>query len=138
MTSPSVMAVRAARAMREVPDLTDAVTELAQMRGWRVHHGRPAQTAKGYRTAVQGDVGYPDVVLAHCNVPVTIVAELKRYGLGRASAPTPEQQVWLNLLGRSPGVLAVCWTTLDWVLGDIDRALRDPLLALHQAKGQTA
>ena len=54
-----------------------AVVELARLMGWRVHHTRPALTRAGeWRTPIQGDAGFPDLVL--CRPPRLILAELKR------------------------------------------------------------
>lgn len=38
--------------------------EAAAHFGWGRHHQRPARTVNGYRTAITGDTGYPDLVLA--------------------------------------------------------------------------
>jgi len=45
-------------------EFQDAIIEYAQARGWLVHAERPARSDKGWRTPVQGDVGFPDLVLA--------------------------------------------------------------------------
>ena len=64
----------------------DAVIELAQYNGWRVVHFRPARTDKGWRTAMTGDRGFPDLVLARDGV--VLIVELKtqdgRMGVGQA------------------------------------------------------
>lgn len=65
------------------------VIALAKANGWMVHHQRPARTAKGWRSAVSGDTGFPDLVLAHPSRGV-IAAELKA---GRG-ALTDEQRAW--------------------------------------------
>lgn len=71
----------------------DTVVSLAQWNRWRVVHFRPALTNKGWRTAMQGDAGFPDLVLARNGV--LIVAELKTvHGrLGRG------QQEWADAIG---------------------------------------
>lgn len=46
-------------------ELQDNVVELAQHLGWLVHAERPAWTEKGYRTPIQGNAGFPDLVLAN-------------------------------------------------------------------------
>lgn len=80
-------------------ELTEAafqrqVIELAQLYGWRVAHFRPARTADGWRTAVQGDgAGFPDLVLARR--PELIFAELK----SERGRPTAAQREWLDQLG---------------------------------------
>lgn len=52
------------------------VLAYAHKHGWLCAHFRPAQTAKGYRTAMSGDVGMPDCVFARDGV--VVFAELKR------------------------------------------------------------
>lgn len=86
------------------------VVEYAQLRGWLVHHTRPARTTRGWRTPVTGDPGFPDLVLARQGR--VIIAELKRDG-GRLA---PEQCRWLDHLGpamRWP-VMVVVWRPGDW------------------------
>jgi hypothetical protein len=83
---------------------TTQVIELAKLYGWTVCHFRPAKTAKGYRTALQGDAGFPDIVAARNGRK--IVAELK-VGTRRA---TPEQLQWLAAWGAD----AYLWYPKDW------------------------
>jgi hypothetical protein len=45
-------------------EFQDAVIALAKLKGWKVAHFRPALTSKGWRTPMQGDKGFPDLVLA--------------------------------------------------------------------------
>jgi hypothetical protein len=71
---------------------TDAVIELAQYRGWRVAHFRPARTVKGWRTPVQGNKGFPDLVLARRGQ--VVFAELKTTK-GTVQA---EQKKWIEEL----------------------------------------
>ena len=90
-------------------DFQRAVIDLARLMGWRVHHTRPALTRAGeWRTPIQGDAGFPDLVL--CRPPRLIVAELKRVG----GKPTAEQQAWLDALHACAGVECYLWTTDDW------------------------
>jgi hypothetical protein len=77
------------RAMSE-NDLLVVVLAEARLRGWRSHHGRPARTASGWRTAVSGDAGFPDIVLVH-PVGDLIVAELK----SERGQPDPAQRLWI-------------------------------------------
>lgn len=58
-------------------DFQDQVIDLAHFLGWKVHHDRPARTQRTGKwiTHVQGDAGFPDLVLAK-NGRV-IFAELK-------------------------------------------------------------
>lgn len=69
------------------------VMELAQYMGWRVVHFRPARTTKGWRTAMVGDRGFVDLVLARRGKVLHV--ELKtasgRLGVGQAE--------WAEALG---------------------------------------
>jgi hypothetical protein len=85
-------------------DLLTRVLDLARLRGWKVVHYRPAKTAKGWRTPLQGDKGCPDVILARNGV--VILAELKS-DTGKA---TPEQRQWLAQLGDHGHL----WRPRDW------------------------
>lgn len=70
-----------------------AVIDLAHYRGWLVHHTRAARTEKGWRTPIQGDAGFCDLVLARAGV--VLLVELKAEK-GRLS---PEQKRWASQLG---------------------------------------
>jgi len=72
-----------------------AVIDLAHLRGWICHHARPAQTNKGWRTPIQGDAGFPDLVMARGSR--VVVAELKS-DTGRVS---PHQAEWLARLSHA-------------------------------------
>lgn len=93
----------------------EAVLELAELRGWRFVHFRPARTAKGWRTPMVGAPGFPDVVLIR--PPRLLVVELKSER-GRA---TDDQRVWLSLL-QLCGIDARLWRPTDW--DEIAEALR--------------
>lgn len=83
---------------------TDQVIALFQLNGWRVCHFRPAKTAKGWRTALQGDAGFGDIVAAKKGRK--IMAELK---VGRNIASL-EQMQWLWAWGKD----AFLWYPADW------------------------
>lgn len=75
-------------------DWQATVVDLAQLRGWMVHHQRPARTRDGWRTAVAYDgAGFPDLVLARAGQ--VLFLELKT-DTGR---PTSRQLDWLRELG---------------------------------------
>ena len=81
---------------RNAPEaiLQSQVIQLAKMNGFRVHHSRPVQQANGrWLTAIAGDAGFPDLVLAHAERGVLFL-ELKAEG-GRMS---PGQVAWANQL----------------------------------------
>lgn len=88
------------------------VVEYAHQMGWKVHHTRPARTDKGWRTPIQGDPGFPDLVLVrgdYVNGRV-VFAELKSQK-GRIIS---EQQGWLNALYATCSVEVYEWRPSDW------------------------
>jgi hypothetical protein len=98
--------VKIATRMDERSFQTGVVT-LARLRGWRIAHFRAAWTKDGWRTAMSGDVGYPDLTLVRGER--LIFAELKSAG-GRLR---DEQRVWLDALGETPAE-TYCWKPDDW------------------------
>ena len=88
-----------------------AILRLAGLLGWRYCHFRAARTLHGWRTPVEGDAGFPDLVL--CRPPRLILAEIKS-ARGRYS---PAQRAWLDVLSGVPGVEVCEWrdgqTTLE-------------------------
>lgn len=101
-----------ARRMSE-RELQNHIVDAAHKRGWLVMHVRPAQKRDGqYVTPIQGDAGFPDLVLARNGR--RIFAELKREG----KDPEPAQELWLAALGD-----AHVWRPSDWLRGDIVEAL---------------
>jgi hypothetical protein len=81
----------------------DAIIEAAHWLGFRVHAERPAQSARGYRTPVKGDHGFPDLVIAgHGHV---LVVELKR----APNKVEPAQHAWLCELARAGVSTEVVW-----------------------------
>jgi hypothetical protein len=96
-----------------LPKLSEAqftaqVIAFAKLHGWKCAHFRPGRTARGWRTAVQGDgVGFPDLVLVRKDT--MMVAELK---VGRRQ-PTAEQDAWLAAFQRCD-VPVFVWTPADW------------------------
>lgn len=99
-------------------DLLRCVLDLARLYGWRSYHARPAMTAKGYRTAVQGDgKGFPDLLMVRGNH--VLVAELKS-DKGRL---TEEQHEWLMALSVGTTVWAHVWRPAEWHDGTILRVL---------------
>lgn len=79
------------KAMSE-QELLDAIVQAAKLHGWMVAHFRPALTAKGWRTPMQGDPGYPDLTLARKGEVLFIECKSQK---GRE---TPEQQAWAKAL----------------------------------------
>jgi hypothetical protein len=97
--------------------LLRAVVDLAHLHGCLVHHQRPARTATGWRSAIQGDPGWPDVVIA--GPRGLLVRELKT-GSARASL---DQVAWLSILVRG-GVDVAVWRPEDLRSGRIVAEIR--------------
>lgn len=88
--------------------LQAAIIELAKWEGWLVFHPMPVQNQSGrWRTALQGDKGFPDLVLAHKERGVIFV-ELKST-IGRIS---DEQQLWIDTLKRA-GAEVYVWRPVN-------------------------
>ena len=111
-------------------DFQNAVVGLAKTCGWRVAHFRPAQMQSGrWATAMQGDPGFPDLVLAGRGR--VLFVELKRDLSAKSYRLTPAQIEWGNAIGRGGGDWHV-WRPEDWP--DIQRLLER---GLEQAKVET-
>jgi len=88
-------------------DFQKAVTDALNALGWRWHHSRPARTSKGWRTALSGDAGYPDITAVRRDRILFIELNAEK---GRLSE---EQGVWLADLGAA-GAETHCWRPSDW------------------------
>lgn len=84
--------------------LVDVIVEAAQLYGWMVSHFRPARTASGWRTALQGNQGLPDLVLARNGV-----VWLREVKVGRNKL-RPDQERWRDAIGSDHWAL---WTDQD-------------------------
>lgn len=104
-------------------DYEDTIVDGARALGYRAHAERPARSAAGWRTAVKGDAGWPDVTIA--GYGLLLVLELKRKG----NKPTPEQVAWLEELVAA-GVDARLVTVPD----DTNALLVE--LAAHRARAR--
>jgi hypothetical protein len=96
--------------------ITDTVADMAATLGWMVHHARPARTAKGWRTAIRGHQGFPDLVLVHPRHGI-IFAECK----GVTNPLTQEQKLWRDTIGAA---VTVCYPVgvvrwYSWRPGDL-------------------
>ncbi len=89
-------------------ELQKAIIDAAILYGWRVHHDRPARTAKGWRTAVEGHAGFPDLVLARKGRVLFIECK------SASGELTAEQRSWAFDLPR--GAFVVRPSQLDWIL----------------------
>lgn len=114
-TRPPAWKVATAPAITE-SQFQAQVIELARLLGWRSAHFRPALTARGWRTPVQGDgAGFPDTVLVRRDR--LVIAELKS-AAGKVSS---EQTAWLAAL-EAAGCETFLWRPTD--LDDIAEVLR--------------
>lgn len=101
-------------------ELQDAVIELAQRLGYLVHHDRPARDRDGnWSTHIQGDAGFPDLVLVHKTTHTVIFAELKSIR-GKASddqlewllaLPQKDANPRLPIIGETSSYL---WDPIHW------------------------
>ncbi len=93
---------RKAKQPEDVPmmerEVVDSLLDAAKELGWLAHHDRPALTERGWRTAIQGDKGFPDLLLTKDGR--SAVWEVKS-DVGKVS---PAQQQWLDELAKVPGV----------------------------------
>lgn len=122
-------------------ELQQAVGEMLTLFGWRFCHFRPARTEKGWRTAIQGDKGFPDIVAVrptfiHEKPSRLLFAELK----GERGQFSDEQERWLDDLfltgiegSYGCGEHECCtgvrfevyrWRPSDWADGTIEGVLR--------------
>jgi len=84
-------------------DFLSQVIDLAKLFRWKIHHTRPAWSNKGWRTPIQGDTGFPDLVLVRS--PKCIIAELK----SEKGKLSPNQEQWLRELSECPGICVCVW-----------------------------
>lgn len=98
------------------------IAELAHIYGWEWVHFRPAQTARGWRTPVEGPLGkgWPDLFLAHPRKRRLLAVEIKRE-LG--DSLTPEQTAVLHTLAAA-GLETVVWRPSDMTAGRVQAALQ--------------
>lgn len=102
------------------------VIQLARINQWKVFHPAKMQARDGtWRTALQGDKGWPDLVLAHKDRGL-IVAELKT-DTGKVSF---EQQAWLTHL--APWAEVHVWRPkdIDFIAERLSQAKGAPVLKL--------
>ncbi len=94
------------------------VLDLAKICGWLRHHQRPGLMRSGkWCSAIQGDIGFPDLVLcriggwdgAISRCSRLIIAELKT-DTGR---PTKQQAVWLEIM-KEVHAEVYLWRPGDW------------------------
>jgi VRR-NUC domain len=110
-------APRLASALSEA-QLQACVLDFARLTGWLATHSRPAAGRAGrWATPVQGEPGFPDLVLARRGRVVVVELKSQR---GRL---TGEQQLWLAELRAAAGVEVYVWRPSDWLDGTVRRVL---------------
>lgn len=83
-----------------------AIIAAARLMGYRVHGQREAQGKAGrWMTAIDGDAGFPDLVLVHPRTHQLIIRELKRH----PNKVEPEQELWLASLSAAGIDAGVVW-----------------------------
>ncbi len=83
--------VKPDRKMSEA-DLKEVVISVAKRYGWLIHHDLPAQNSRGrWLTNVQGDAGFPDLILLHPVSGKLLAVELK----AEKGKLSPLQKRWL-------------------------------------------
>lgn len=106
--------------------LENAVVGLAERGGWLKHHTRPAWSAKGYRTPIRGDTGFPDWVFAReateAHSAGLLFVELKREKDGTAVPRKRKQAAWQAALEAGGGQVYV-WRPSDLSNGTVEAVL---------------
>ena len=103
--------------MQSEKEFQTAVVEYAQLNGWMLHHDLPSLTQRGtWRTAIQGDPGFPDLAMARHGF--VVLAELKSEK-GRQSEA---QKAWEDAIGADPADGYRLWRPSDW--DEIEQTLR--------------
>jgi len=106
-------------------DCEDTIIAAATRGGWLCHAERKSRSKKGWRTAIKGHRGFPDLILISPDHRTIIVAELKR----KPNKVEPHQWVWLDAFsdfakahaieggeieGRYfPGLISCVWWTSE-------------------------
>jgi len=112
-------------------EFQSCVIDFAKLNGWLVSHARPARvTVKGretYRTALQGDAGAPDLLLARGGK--VILVELK----SEKGKPSHMQTAWITACGNHGRL----WRPSDWddIFEELSGAECGPVAGTHAARG---
>lgn len=98
--------------------LQDNVVKMAQSLGYKVHYARKsAAEGKDGRWRGLSPMGWPDLFMVKNGHAWAV--ELK----SQEGRVTPEQEAWLAVLGRVPGISVAVWRPSDWQDGTVRRAL---------------
>lgn len=98
--------------------LEEGISALLRLYGWRWMHQRPAQTQRGWRTALEGDPGFPDFLAARRGRLLFIEA---KSGRGRLS---PAQVAWREAISLSSCAEYHLWGRDDLESGKVQEVLR--------------
>ena len=107
-----------AAAMTE-EELLSAIIQLAKRLGWMATHFRPARTAQGWRTPLEGDRGFVDAVVAHRQFGLLLIETKSATGKLR-----PEQIAWRDVLSGADEYRYFLFRPADWASGFIERVLK--------------
>ena len=95
----------------EEADLQSEIVAHLQTLGYLAAHFRPAKTAQGWRTPVEGDgAGFPDIIAVHPTRGRCVVLELKSEE-GRIKE---KQLEWLRALMNVQGVTVMVVRPSNW------------------------
>lgn len=103
--------------------LVSAILSALKVAGWRAVHFRPARTAHGWRTAMTGDAGVPDIIAVHPRLGVLLIET--KSDVGRLRPEQVEWREWCEAAALSwPGAIRYAVARpKDWYAGDLDGLL---------------
>jgi hypothetical protein len=90
-------------------ELKDIVISVAKRYGWLIHHDLPAQNNRGrWLTNIQGDAGFPDLLMVHPVSGKILAVELK----SERGKLSPLQKRWLMAFDAG-GIFNSVWIPSD-------------------------
>lgn len=102
--------------------LVRALLAALSWRGWMACHFRPARTAQGWRTAITGHAGAPDIIAIHPDLGALFIEAKSDTGKLR-----PEQVPWrdagVSAASKHDGITYLVARPADWLAGRLDDAL---------------
>ena len=111
-------------------EFQNAVVEYAHLNGWLVHHGRAAQVREGkWVTPIQGDAGFPDLVMVRDGWIVFVELKSEKGRLSKTQKRWRDDIVWAIGWGEykpatwhGSGTVYYLWRPSDW--DEIETTLR--------------
>lgn len=105
-------------------DFQQTVVKAARATGWRIHHSRKTRLARRdgtvrYLTAIQGDAGFPDLVLVRGGRAQRVLFRELKAQRGSLDAG---QRAWRDVL-LAAGADWALWRPSDWSAGVIEAEL---------------